>query len=475
MAPHVTNELTVTYGAEAMGGANDWMVTSHVHASRAYGKANVRWEVTYVGAATGAAFTAEMARFETAMTKPRQRLQVTVTGAVAALVDYNPAGGVHSGFSHQPRVETGDRPNTLRSRRYSISVDIDLPADLAAVNAGEAGLLESDVDYRLDSSRIASVHISGVYTALGGNTARAQYEAEIPNYRDFVFGDVAGALTFDPKPFSESAIANIDNTRCRFSLEYHEIIQDQSGVGVDDTDLINPQLTLDVASSQPGDAALLGQTSRPVVVSISFSSNVDANATTDLRSKWRDDIRPEVINVAVTSFELGEFTVVDERESHDYHRNIINASLVIEGVSDTLVESVQATSTTEKSPNVVVPAWGGGPLDAYRFGGHGESLISISTTVVELDETAIGSGRVPKLPDQNGIIFMDRSVRVDKFDRGLVADTPIRFRRTEVNDLYRFINLIEAGSVPEVDTEIISREVEITEAIIDEVFDGGLA
>ena len=210
MPPPVTRELSVVYGATTVGGITDRLLDVPFRIVKTYERTTVDFNfVTTTG--TEAAFATEVVALEAAFRTPRQRLQV-ILGA-SSLLDLNPAA--NSGFNAFPQIEkVGGPEDTARSRRYRVSVDVVMPADLA----GQSGRQTSSVELSFNAFRRRSFVVSGRYTALGGNTARAQYDAAIADYITSITGLFGGEWDL----LEETATHDDTNKVCDFRRMYRE-------------------------------------------------------------------------------------------------------------------------------------------------------------------------------------------------------------------------------------------------------------
>lgn len=441
MPPAVTKELRVVYGAQTIGGVSDWELDRGLVIDTGYEKTRVEFDAVYSGAATQTVFAAAAVAFEAAMRTPRARLQVLATDGVGTdtLLDLNPtvAAGGNTGFNADAKaVKPGSPHDSLRSRRYHCTVEVEMPADLA----GQAGRRSSRVEVFFSRGRVRTITISGVYTALAGNGARAQYNASIGAYATTIQTAIGG--TYSAIPDSERATTDDADKLCEFSRSYRAIIQPESTAGTNDVEILEPHLRITRAFTAPGDSQIDADRPRRLVdIDISYSAGIDSAADTALVEKWAADIRPQVLIRVAELFGLGEIAVVDERVGpDDEYENVLAASMRIRGAQGNLIELEEIVSATLDEGKRIVKTWGPNLLSGYVFQGPAASRFSVSTTILELETGAKGSDRITKR-DSDEIIFLSREESERRFEIGLEGES-IKLRHTRVRDNYEFVEQI---------------------------------
>lgn len=349
--PAVARELTITYGATSIGGTTDRLLDASERPfslAMTYTQAVLSFEFLTTNFATEALLRTEITTLEAAFSTPRQRLQIV--GATGTYLDLNPAA--NTGFEAVAEIEkVGSRlGDSARSRRYRVTITVQLPADLAGQNGRRSSSFT--VDYTPSDRR--TITIEGEYTALGGNTALAQYTASIAAYVGTIQGLVGG--TYGEKG-SEQITANDTNTIMSFRRTFQEIFLSESAGQTNDTDLVDPLLSVTRIRSAPGDAPLGGSTvERLVTYQVAYVAGV--RTTVDLDSKWTGTIRPWILQHVAAATGASALAVVDESPKLDASKREITASMTLVAAGGTKVLSATVTTEDADDPgDVLVPAW----------------------------------------------------------------------------------------------------------------------
>jgi hypothetical protein len=350
-APVVTRELSITYAGFVVGGVQGTrLLTDKYRQTRSYTQSNVSFEVV-VNADSEANFAAECLAFEAAFRTPRGAL--TVTQGAVNLIAVTHTG--NTGFNAAPSVsKVGGDEDTGRTRRYAVSIDFTEPADLS----GQSGRRTSTVEQSYDASRKRTVTITGTYTALGGNSARAQYEASAPTY----FAAVLSALTGTFEKTAERADADDANKELTFSVAYDEIIFNQDSGALDNAAIVQPRITVSFSRSSPGDSPA-GNVKRLATVTANFESAVDKTVTTDLETLYTGTIKPYLATLASNVANGAAVALVNEDFNLSHASNHISASLTFLAAASMLnLEYELSTEVSEEFGKRIVPTWSG---DAY--------------------------------------------------------------------------------------------------------------
>jgi hypothetical protein len=254
--PFVTRALGIVYGTQTIGGTSKLVLSDVFKQELKYASGSIECRF-WIAETDDATFIATCAAVEAALTLPRQRLQIQVNGV--ALEDWNPAPTVNTGFNQRVQLTKPDDPmNTTRLRVYSWRCEFDRPAVLA----GQEGRLESTVNLAVEPGGRRRLTVSGTYTALTTNSARAQYTAAIggPAYNGGVGTGYLGTLT---QGFGGSweivgtpqAAADDTNKLLRFSVALRDLFLNESVALLKDPDLTDQVLTIRRAWAAPGDSS----------------------------------------------------------------------------------------------------------------------------------------------------------------------------------------------------------------------------
>ena len=250
MAPAVTRTLSVTWGTFTVGGSTDFELDGQVDIHVGWESSSVSFTVL-VQADQGAAapnvdFATKCTSIETNFRTPR--LNLVVAQGAATLVSFSHSAS--TGFTGVPSIsKTEDEANTGYARRYHISIDVEMPADVTLTN----GRREADIRVIFSPSRRRRCEFSGVYTALppGGLTARAQYQASIGAFTAGVLSALGGNWELAEEPsVSEDDVEKI----VHFSIVFDELIFDQAGGGPDNVSIVRQTLRISRLRTAPGDS-----------------------------------------------------------------------------------------------------------------------------------------------------------------------------------------------------------------------------
>lgn len=390
--PAVTRTLSILYGnggsPYTVGGSTDAILDGEVKVREdlAYGRASVSFSF-WVFAASDAAFITATNAAETAFTTPRQKLEIKLGSSTWRVWDPATSGSnPNSGFNQAPTIrKVGDDADTMRSRRYEVTVEIETPADLT----GQAGRLDSTVNLDTEPGGRRRVTISGVYRALTTNDARAAYLAAIGTYESSVCDALIGAglweRTTKPQEETDDAGKNL-----RFTRVYREILQNQALGVLDDPEIRDQTLVVTRLRTAPGDTQLGVRANRLQVVRVRYAAWVDSSSTT-LLDKWETDVRPWLLQAAQDVAGLSTFAVVDEDPGLDRDNRKIDATLTILAPNGSDLLSCLVTTSDVHDPGLVaVPVWSGDVYAKHLFQGPATLVRTITTVTSRI--LSLGAG-----------------------------------------------------------------------------------
>lgn len=360
-----TKEISVSYAGVTLGGSSgDYHIDgpytfdeSGVEGGKMVGRFSCEVVVVNSAQYTAATFAAACSALEVAFSKPRQDL--TVSLGASTLVSWS--HGSNTGFCARPSIaKIGAPEDTGRSRRYRVTVEVDLPADLT----GQNGRRDSRVEITYDSSRIRTVTISGRYTALGSNSARAQYESASPAYFSSVISGLTGGGTFE---IIEEQVNNDDaNKHAEFKVTYREIIYAQTSGATDSTTIVRHTVTF--ARVQPSVEAATKDVRALSTVIATYQAHVDKTVSTDLATIWSGTLRSYVMSQFDTIFNPSLKCVKSENVSIDKTNNTINCSLEFLAIIGSGGDMIDATFVEElqESPGFVFTgSYAGNPVGLH--------------------------------------------------------------------------------------------------------------
>ncbi len=370
--PAVTRELSIVYGSITLGGSTDRLIDGWHFVRKSFETAELEVEF-WVQKDTVANFQTEVAAIEAEFRKPFQNVTVTLDGQT--LVSASQSG--NTGMDAQPEiVKRGQIGDTGRSRKYTVRITWDLPANTGAEPT--TGLRESAVDVSYSQSRRRTVRISGIFTAVPSSTARAQYDAQISAYESSVLSAIGGTYELVGEPVSEHST---NNKTLRFERTHREVIFSQAGASTDDADIVDQQLSITRRHSGEG---VTPEATRLVTLDVSYDAWIDKDQTTDLKGKWEDAIRGWIITQAETVLGGGAVAMMEEAPEFMYDDNRIRASMTLFGIDAEAGKILENRITVSDDDNIgkeLVPAWTGNPFSKYQYQGPRQLLRTIAQTL----------------------------------------------------------------------------------------------
>ena len=348
--PAVTRELSITYGSITMGGArNTYLLTGSYNITHGYGNLTVDCQVVVV-ADTQAAFRSAYIALEDGIREPFQDLTITLGGGSQSFTM-----GANTGFNHAgvcSRVADSGF-DTGMSRIYDVSISCELPADAT----GDNGLATKTIDVVTDAAGRSTVTIDGSYTALGVNSARAQYDAQIGG----LITTTMTALGITQYETIQTDVSeDYANKVANFRAILLEILYPETGSATNDARLKNVRLTISRNETAPGDASATVE--RPIELTVGYGCDVDSAVTTDLDSLFDDVILPYMVTKAQELTAATSIAVVSRSPNFNRSGNGIEASIsVIAYTGGALISHQRLEVDDETYPVRVIPVWDGNP------------------------------------------------------------------------------------------------------------------
>lgn len=384
-----SQDFSIAYAGVTVGGSSTkYLLTGPYGYSEDYFKGRVWADVVVAQVSsqfTEAQFVTACTDLETAFKTPRGTLTVVLGGTTFE----TRAHSANSALNTEPSIEkVGSDEDTGRSRRYRIAVEYGLPANLS----GQSGRQSSTVDVTYDSSRIRTVVISGVYTALSSNSARAQYDSASATY----FGTVKTDLGITNWETIDEDVATDDaNKYATFRVVKREIVYNQTSAGADHANVVGHLVTFSLRIDQPGDSGL-GKVQRERTVDVTYACSV--RDTQDLAGLWEDTLRSYVLSEFQSRFPNGGYGVVSEVPAYDQTNQRINAQLVIQFVpagGTVLISETTMTYNVDEG-KMFTGAWDG-DVDSY-YVDEGKRVKLLIQTRSELH-----LGTIPPNPDRQNL------------------------------------------------------------------------
>jgi hypothetical protein len=351
--------------------------------------------------------------------------------------EYDPTANPITGFNARPSYrKPGSDTDTALSRRYEVSVVIDLPA----TETGKSGKRRSTWTLGFSSANRRTLTVEGTFTALGSNTAYEQYRSAITAYATTLQVALGGTWigpfnerVFGDDEYGASATYKIGKI-VRFSRTYEQLV----GAVTGDARIRIETLEVTKILEQPGDFAFDGS---PVYrlqrYTASFDASVDIDQSTDLKTVYETVVRPFVLNqVRIYSGKVPASVL--ESVKFDVRENRVHADMAILTTGGSSIVAATVVTLDEEDAGVLlVGVYDGRKKSKYRFDYAG----SFRRTVVQdydiLGASSSGQGDGPNVVlTFNRPLSMDASRDGDGANKMLIGD--------EADDAFA-----ESGGVPE--------------------------
>ncbi len=375
-APVVTRANTVTYGGFAMGGSTKYHIHGVTSAEKDYSSLIVSWQIFLQHDVTGT-FTADAQALEAAMRVPNGDLVVSVGGT-----DWiNLSHSSNTGMLAEPSItKAGGGGDSNNTRIYDCSVRVMLPADLS----GQNGRRTSRVTLTEDGSEAIHLDVTATYTALGGNDALTQAQAQFPTYT--AAQKTAAGGVWDEYA-ARSYAHDTFNKTCKCSASYRQILAAQSQSGTNDTTLQN--VWTEVTTSRAGIGADPGGTSPLVKISVRYACTVRSTVTTDLKSTYLNNVRPHMISIASAyATDSTQMSAISETPGLRPQDNTIAARIVFLAPGDSsLIRADTNVAMIERLPIFFEPVLDGDDYSRDRHNRPGYKAAAVVSTVLMLDSS----------------------------------------------------------------------------------------
>ena len=373
--PAVTRTLKITYGATFyVGGDSAYLIHGPVRFEKSYTAFVASFQVV-VQNDTASTFKTNCDTVEAAFRTPRQKLKIEMESQT--FIELDPS--VNTGFLAEPSISNGADTvaETGRSRLYDVSVAVALPADLS----GQSGRADSSIVLDYDASRRRTITITGRYTALGPNSARAQYNSAIGTYSSSILSSLASGATFDL--MVEDVNPDDADKNCSFTRVYREVLYASTSGGLSHASIVGSAISYARRRPAPGDS-IERAAKRLEEVTVSFSCNVNQSVSTSLESLYNDSVRPWLLSQATSLFGASATAVVDETRSFDKTANTIAATLDLRMVigGGITLEYTRTVGLENQYGVTLQPVWDkSSDLAKHKFRGIARRVRTI--TVVE--------------------------------------------------------------------------------------------
>lgn len=313
-----------------------------------------------ITASSDAAFLTKVAALEAAFSTPRQLLKIE--NSATTLLSLDPTSGTNTGFNAAPSFRKDEHVvNTARTRRYLVTVAVELPSQISGNNGRRAASVEISHG---PQDRLL-VTFKGEYTAAGSNTARAQYNAQAPTY----FAAFLLGLTGTFEKVSEVTNEDDANKTLTYTTIYQEILSDQSSGGRDDSSIVDHTIRVASSLDSPGDWG--SETRRLTDVVVQYTAFV-VKTTTTLTAVW-ESLKEYVISYAEGLVGGEAVALESEQVDTDPSVNRISATIRLKCAVDTsnLLEATVQQALSDRGGKAITPVHDGTPFGAYVHDGPG--------------------------------------------------------------------------------------------------------
>lgn len=266
-----------------------------------------------------------------------------------------------NGYHIRPRIMRVDDPRDSRFRKtFGVEFAILGPADNTTRDpSGRQSAGFSVVENY--GTRLKTVSISGVYTAVGTTSAQANYAAGIAAYAATVLSLVDSGVTFER--VADEFEVDDESALCRFSQIWVEK-QYGDSISTFNLDYITGAQIIFTRRNRyqfglPGFEA-------PTYVQVSYSCEVDSTTYPDttLFSVYQDTIKPYLIAQTIAKFGGTAARVIDEMPTINPERSTISAYLdvfLVRGTQPDLIHFAKTAEFNLMTQNDIRNRWDGAP------------------------------------------------------------------------------------------------------------------
>ncbi len=374
-----TRELAITYNSYQVGGSTGRQIHGFSQQSVSKDRAAISFDVI-VTASTESAFAAACSAIEAAYSTPYKDLTVALGSSSLIAVTQNGNTGLDAIATIE---KPGGPPDSGRSRRYRVRIEYGLPASWATT----PGLRDSHVALSKGPQGRALVTLRGTFTAISGNDAKAQHDAQIDTWAA-AQKTWLGITTWQLVEVGTVEVS-VNRKTCEFSRTYIELFATQGAASVVRQSLVVTRIRRGSEYSPQAGAPSGGTTDQagnaadvvPLTdISATYEAWIDKSVTTDLKSTWA---ALESFVIAQIAVELGtsSFGMISAAPSYHVDQNQITA--IVTGVAadvdaSAIVQNVFEQSTRRQPGYEFLPVWSGNPLEAIVQPGQ-EVLVRTTT------------------------------------------------------------------------------------------------
>lgn len=488
----VTRELSVTYAGLTFGGSTARQITDYSIHEEDFVSGFFEFQFITT-ASTDAAFATEIIAVRNAFRTPRGDLVVTQNGSTLLSRKHSD----NTGLDTEPIItKDGDPADTGRSRHFRVRISYGLPADVT----GTSFRRDSTVNVEYSESRQRTITINATYTANstdGTTAAFTQYRATIATYGASVTNFIDSSATFEV--IGEPSVAyNDTNKVVEASIVYREILANQANGTLNDSAIVNPEMSIvrnrlapgdstagmtgpapraaagpapgsfaggfaggpgsTVVGTPPGNPGVTQIQERPYIIRISYACGIDQTVTKDLKGKWTSTIRPFLISQAQTVAGRGVVLVDEKPDLGQSYPNRIQVTMEFFAyLSGQIVEQRVKVEDTSEYGKRFAGVWSGDPTEFYKWQGFVERQRKITEftkkVVTSADPNAVVDPLVYPLSNgQQGAELVYRSPAAVVLVQGLDGAETVNLAEINVETVFKLgkfrgANVANAGGL----------------------------
>lgn len=340
----ITRTLAITYGTVTIGsGGNYHLGDLEIQKDRK------GLTVVFTAIITEASESALYTRISDLEGEFRKRDQDLVLDRGTSSETYSVSD--NSGLNIEPGCKELDSEFVGLSREFQCSVSLALPEDGNSV-AGELGLRNHAVSVTKDDANRREIKVQGVYTALSGNGAKAQYDAQIETLSTTIKDGVD--LNAEWELIEDTTEKDREDKFCSFVRVFIENLAKQSVSQTDVPELRNVQLSASVLDNAPGDYDQTVAGSRPITVAVSYSASVDKDVTTDLKTIYENKIQPRMIEYGQQIGAGTRITLTETDFRPKTGTNTIEANILMVVYGGDIIQSLDVKQSDDETIGVKI-------------------------------------------------------------------------------------------------------------------------
>lgn len=375
----LTRELAITYGGVTFGAGTDRMIHDAVLSTRGDVLQSIEFGFVIAGLASAAAFAAEIATVEAALSKPRQDCTITMGGSTLYTLAHTSS---MSGFDAKPTIiHQNDNFNSGRSRHYRVRIDFGVP------NAINDGRRDAQVAIAYDESRLRQVTITGTWTTYGGSSARDAYNSGIAAFCTAVLDAVGG--TYDlirDRPINDDASrSSNDDTEGRL-LQFERVYQEVGFERPSIDGLIDQKFSMEKVVSAGGESPERAGVRHIEHIRATYSAFLDRNAmpAPPTLESAGETIKAWILAQAKARWVASSTAMIESRVRPQYETNRIEVEALIEVAPASLLLDYKREVELEYNVNdVLMPVTARDRLAAYEHPAPSVVLQTITETFTE--------------------------------------------------------------------------------------------